>query len=225
MEIELAEVRAATSLKRRIVQGLLGQALAVVEIPLHPVAVHVVAEGPQLMGLAGRDATVGIQNHHPEAGPAVEGRGHGTARIARGGDQHGLYRVVVGPQLGQAGGEKARSKILEGGGRAVKQLQHPGLTRLGLGHFHHGQRQIQGIGSNHGKAIGKGAVGEERRQRPLGRGRQRVRIIEGIGRKLRNLLRHEQPTVRRQAGAQRCLQRHRSGLSARTQILHRCPDP
>lgn len=110
-------------LQRGIAQGLLDHRLAVVERAGHAQGLDVVAEAAQLMRLARRHPAIRIQHHHTQARLAMECRGHGSAGIAGGGDQNGERAVFGATQAGQAGGKKARTEILERGGRPMEQLQ------------------------------------------------------------------------------------------------------
>jgi hypothetical protein len=116
---ELSGSRARSDCRER----LLGQALAVVEIAGDAEGAHVVAEAFQPVRLARRDAAVGIQDHHVEAGRRWNAAPDRGAGIARGGDENSRRRRAGIAQARQRFGEEARGVILERGGGSMEQLE------------------------------------------------------------------------------------------------------
>ena len=110
--------------QRRIAQRLLHQALAVIEAPAHRQTDDVVTPARQLLFLRGRNQAFWIQHRDLNAAVPVECRSHGTAGIAGRGHEDLQRPAGTASRLRQRRRQKARTEVLERGGRAVKQLQH-----------------------------------------------------------------------------------------------------
>ena len=111
--------------ERGIPERLLDDALAVVERAVDRKRPHVLAPARELLRLARRDEALRIEQHDVDPGPAMEGRGHGAARVAGGRDEDrdlAVPREAVQPF--ERGRQEARAEILERARRAVKELEH-----------------------------------------------------------------------------------------------------
>src|SRR6187402_1138137 len=107
-----------------VAQCALHHALAVVETAFHTQGTHIAAEAAELVGLARGDAVVGVEDGDAHTGQVVKCRADSRTGIARGGYEDGQWTIVVTAQATKARGEKARPKVLESGGRAVKELEY-----------------------------------------------------------------------------------------------------
>ncbi len=109
--------------ERVIGEGGFGHVLAVVEGAIDAERADVVAVGGELFFLQLADAAFWIENDHADIGHSMECAGDGAAGVARGGDENGGLRAVCGfGQVSDELGHETGAEILEGEGRAMKQL-------------------------------------------------------------------------------------------------------
>jgi hypothetical protein len=202
-------------LQSGVVERGLDHALAVVEAALHAQRLHVVAEAAELVRLARRDQAVRVQDHHAHVRLAVERRADRRAGVAGGGDQDGERALVRARQPAQAGGEEARTHVLERGGGTVEQLQH---VRVAV--WQRAQRgvEIQRFPADRGQFGSERIAGEKRRQQG-GRGVGQVAVrVEGVGRQPRQRFGHVQPAVRGEAGGDGAADRGGGAAAAGTEV-------
>ena len=144
-----------------VVQRALHQRLAVVERTRHAQRHDVVPEAAQLVGLARRYAAIRIQHHHAQAGLAVECRGYGRTGIAGRRHQDRQRRVLVAAYTRHAGGQEARTEILECHRGPVEQLQHVVVRRT---QWAQRRREIERLPADRRQFACQRITGEERRQ-------------------------------------------------------------
>jgi len=116
------------------------QPLAVVESSVDFQGGDVPAQGRKLFFLDVAHLSGGIENDHVDALHPQEPVGHGAARVAGSGHQHG-HRLVGSPQeVAEHPGHETGTYILEGQGGTMKQLQRPDVLR------HPDYRAVKGEG-------------------------------------------------------------------------------
>ncbi len=156
----LAEDSSERRLQLLVQEGLLHQALAVIEGAAHGEGPDVAAPAGELPLLGGRDQPLGEQHRHFDAGTLVERRRHRAAGVAGGRHQDRERTLGTGAQPGETGRQETRTKILEGRGRPVKELQHR-QPRL---EWHERCREAEGLPGERGQLCRERIAGEEGRQ-------------------------------------------------------------
>ena len=107
-----------------VAQRRLHHPLAVIKAPANRETHYVVAPAGQLLLLRRRHQAFGIQHRNLDPTMPVKCRGHGAPGITGGGDQDLQRPAGTAARLRQCRRQKARTKVLERGRWAVKQLQH-----------------------------------------------------------------------------------------------------
>ncbi len=166
MLIELADVSCASLTDAGIGEGLLHQALAVVEGPFDPNRLHVAADGGELRLLHRRDRAEGKQDDDARAGQSRKRLGHRAAGVAGGRDQD-RERPIVGVECRHQPRHDAGADILEGKRRAVEELE----DRDGAVQRHQRDRKIQ----RRRQSADRAPAAAGRRRRSGRRSRRRVR--------------------------------------------------
>ena len=196
MLIELAELspRAAeSSLSRKAALTMRWQSS---NEPATSTAVTLPPKCGQLFFLQRADPARRVEDDDAGSGDIVEGAGHRSAGVARGGRQDGQAFALLAREPGHQPRHQAGPEILEGQGRAVEQLQHPDVGR-DLDHRH---RKIQGLGAHalqfraRHRALEQG-VADFRSHRREGQGFPALPEIRG---QRRDGVRHVKPAVRSQ---------------------------
>ena len=115
----LADDSSDACAQRRIEEGLLHQALAVIEGAAHRERAHVVAPAGELPLLGRGDQALGEQHHDVDARAPVEGRRHRAAGVARRWPRgSSAARAPAARSRAKRAGEEARAEVLERRGRA-----------------------------------------------------------------------------------------------------------
>ena len=120
-----------------IVERLLHQRLASIEVAVDRYGVNVAAQSTEQLLLQRTDFALRIEDHHPDVFQAVEGVRHGGAGVAGGGGQNG-HRLIAG-HFRQHLRHKAAAEVFERQRRAVEQLQAGDI----FGHFRHRRRELK----------------------------------------------------------------------------------
>ncbi len=190
-------------------QGVVGQQplhqpLAVVEIAAHGQVQHIVGlDRRHLFALDRRDAIQRVQHDQIDGFRPGEGAHGGGAGVARRGGQDGQPLARGGQGLVRQTGDQLHRQVLEGGGRAVEQLQHE-QPRLQLDQ---GRDQRMVEAGDHAiqrpvQRAGRQGVADEERQNLKGDGLVVRCAGPGVGRQGRPGVRHIEAAVGRDAAQQ-----------------------
>jgi hypothetical protein len=199
-------------------EGLLDEALAVVESAGYFEGGNVLAQCGELFFLCLADAFQRIENDNADSRNAEKSVGHGASRVSGGGDENSERARFPADKITHEAGHEAGAKILESERGAVEEFEDvkSGRKRDQL----HGK--VDSLGHHLPKDFFRHiGYGERPHQAEADFGeRQPAEFLELLGRVTRNLRGHVEAAIGRKAAQNSTAQRSERGPPGRASVSH-----